>query len=116
MYPFECSKCRKRVHAQSASKAVCCENANFQPLVNICLLVVEKELDKQPIVHVSGPSPLPSPIGARWGVACGAKKLPAVTTRLVEATTCKRCLDWYEKKVKELTEKAYQESIEYEEV
>lgn len=116
MYPFECSKCKKHTHGISANKCKCCEGANFQPLVNICLLVRKSELGKQPIVHVTGDYHMPSPTGTEWGVACGAKKLPPVTTRYVPATTCKKCLDWYNKKVKEHSEKALQESIEYEEV
>ena len=116
MYPFECSKCRRHVHAVSAQKAECCPGARFQPLVNICLLVVESELTGQPIVHTTPDFSMQSPTGARWGTACGAKKLPKVTTRAPVATTCKRCLDWYNKRVAEIEAKNLDESLNYAEV
>ena len=116
MYPFECSKCRKHVHAISALKAECCPGAHFQPLVNICLLVVEKELTGQPVVHQTPEYHLQSPTGARWGTACGAKKLPRTTTRYPGAVTCKRCLDWFNARVAELEAKQLDELLNYTEV
>lgn len=104
MYPFECSRCKKLTHAVSQSKCVCCDGATFEPLINICLLVIKKELDDQPIVHTSGHYQLPTIVGAEWGVACGAKKLPKTTTRYVPAVTCKKCLDWYNAKVEAIRE------------
>lgn len=116
MYPFECSKCRRHIHAVSATKAECCPGAHFQPLVNICLLVSEKELTGQPIIHKTPEFQLPAPTGVRWGTACGAKTLPKVTTRAPNAVTCKRCLDWYNKRVAEIEAKNLDESLNYSEV
>ena len=114
MHPYRCSKCQKTIHTFDLIKAKCCPGAVFEPLVKICLLVVESEAEGKPLIHQTGEFHLPSPTGRKWATACGAKKLPPVTSRVPEACTCKKCLDWYSKKLEEHRQAEMESEIEIE--
>lgn len=94
MYPFECSKCRNRVYAASGRLASCCTGASYNPLVSICLLVPIDKMEGNHHIHTTQGSLFGSG-GQKWCTACNASSLPKVTTPLVQAATCFKCLEVY---------------------
>jgi hypothetical protein len=103
MYPFECSKCRKVVHAPSKRLAECCPNATMTPMVNICLLLHKDIAPTHKVVHTVAPTSIMRAMnGAECVTACNASSLPKVTTSFLVATTCYKCLQWYKANSKQM--------------
>ena len=97
MYPFECTRCRKRHYAQSQRMIKCCEDAPVQPLVNICLLIPTQLEPTFKVVHTTPiNTPLPGPNGQKWSTACNSSVKPLVTTSYGPACTCFKCKQWLE--------------------
>lgn len=119
MNPFECSVCKKLVHGRNVNDLKCCPNARFAPLTRICLLGTQKDLPNNTIVHIS-PESYDKPVipGQKWATFCNAPSLRTnygqrVVTRHPTAVTCGKCLEEYNKRLKEAEEKEYLQNIEY---
>lgn len=96
-FPFECTRCKKRTYAKSASQAKCCEKVSFVALVSICWLI-PKTSESQTVVHTTGEHPIfRTPVGQEWVVACGRRTKPDVSSPVIEAVTCQRCLEAHAK-------------------
>lgn len=114
MYPFECTKCKKRFYAPSERLAVCCDNAKPLPLVNICLLLpIEYAPDHHVIHTVASNTVLPTQNGKPCVTACNSRIKPKIATGFVHAATCRKCLDWVENYKKAQLVKRELDAMEY---
>lgn len=105
MYPFECTRCRKRHYAQSKRMVQCCEDAPVQPLVSICLLIPTKLEPTFKVVHTTPlQTPLPGPNGQKWATACNSSIKPQVTTTYGPACTCYKCKAWWDEQLRKAEE------------
>lgn len=97
LYPFECSRCRKRIYSPSKRFAKCCEDASMIEMVNICYMIAHSAAPSHTVVHtVPEKTPLPAASGTKCVTACNAKTKPKFSASHHSAVTCKKCLEWIE--------------------
>ena len=114
MFLFECSKCRKRTHHPSKRLAKCCDNATFEQLVNICLLIPK---EAEPTFKVVTKSPEVSTAlkltpNQEWVTACNSSELPKMRTSFPGACTCYKCTKWLESNNKQAQAQAEANALE----
>lgn len=117
MYPFECTRCRKRHYAQSKRMVQCCEDAPVQPLVSICLLIPTKLEPTFKVVHTTPlQTPLPGPNGQKWATACNSSIKPQVTTTYAPACTCYKCKAWWDEQLRKAEEPEQEDDFSVEDL